>query len=49
VSTPLSDWIGLAVVIGDTAGLAIAEGVTDLGQAIPRVPRYIMRTAWHLM
>jgi len=32
MSTPLSDWIGLAVVIGDTVGLAITEGVTDLGQ-----------------
>jgi len=31
MSTPLSDWIGLAVV-GDTVGLAITEGVTDLGQ-----------------
>jgi hypothetical protein len=48
VSTPLSDWIGLSVVIGDIVGLAIAEGVTDLGQAIPRVPRCLMRAAWHL-
>jgi hypothetical protein len=45
---PDHDWIGLAVVIGDTVGLAITESVTDLGQAIPWVPRCIMRTAWHL-
>jgi hypothetical protein len=45
---PRHDWIGLAVVIGETVGLAITESVTDLGQAIPRVPRCIMRTTRHL-
>jgi hypothetical protein len=48
VSTPLTDWIGLTVVIGDTVWPDQHHSVTDLGQAIPRVPRCIMGTALHL-
>lgn len=45
---PAHDWIGLAVVIGDTVGLAVTESVTDLGKPSLGSPRCIMRTAWHL-
>jgi hypothetical protein len=48
VSIPLSNWIGLTVVIADTVWPDQHQSVTDLGQAIPRVPRCIMGTAWHL-